>query len=74
MSMSNSPLINYVKLSPNYTSGRNHKIDTVSIHCMAGQCSVETCGNIFADPDREASSNYGIGPDDCIGIRQDRIC
>lgn len=66
--MSNSPLIDYVKLSPNYTPGRNHKIDTASVHCMAGQCSVETCGNIFADPDREASSNYGIGPDGRIAM------
>lgn len=66
--MSNSPLICYTKISPNRTIGRNHVIDTVSIHCMAGQCSIEACGDMFADPDREASSQYGIGPDGRIGL------
>jgi hypothetical protein len=34
---------------------------------MAGNCSIETCGEIFANPDRQASSNYGIGTDGRIG-------
>ena len=46
--MSNSPLVNYTKISPNKSSPRNHKIDTVTIHCVVGQCSVETLGNVFA--------------------------
>ena len=38
--MSNSKLVCYTKLSP-YTYGkRNHAIDTISIHCMAGNLSV----------------------------------
>ena len=35
--MSNSPLINYTLISPNKNSPRNHKIDTISIHCFVGQ-------------------------------------
>lgn len=58
--MSNSPLVNYVKLSPNHSGQRNHKIDTITIHHMAGNLSVETCGNIFASPSRQASSNYAV--------------
>ena len=46
--MSNSPLVVYTKLSPNHSGKRTKKIDTITIHCMAGNCSVETCGNLFA--------------------------
>jgi hypothetical protein len=68
MKMSNSKLISYTKISPNRTSPRNHKIDTVTIHCVVGQCSVETLGNIFAPTSRQASCNYGIGADGRIGM------
>ena len=66
--MSNSPLVSYTKISPNRTSPRNHVIDTITIHCVVGQCSVETLGNIFAPSSRQASSNYGIGYDGKIGM------
>lgn len=66
--MSNSPLVNYTKISPNKSSPRNHKIDTVTIHCVVGQCSIETLGNVFAPTSRQASSNYGIGYDGRIGM------
>lgn len=66
--MSNSPLVSYTKISPNKTSPRNHKIDTVTIHCVVGQCSVETLGNIFAPTSRQASANYGIGVDGRVGM------
>lgn len=66
--MSNSSLVTYTKISPNRTSPRNHKIDTITIHCVVGQCSVETLGNIFAPSSRQASSNYGVGPDGRIGM------
>lgn len=66
--MSNSPLVNYTKISPNKSSPRNHKIDTITIHCVVGQCSVETLGNVFAPASRQASSNYGIGYDGRIGM------
>ena len=64
----NSPLVDYTKISPNKTSPRNHVIDTVTIHCVVGQCSVEALGNIFAPTSKQASSNYGIGPDGRIGM------
>lgn len=66
--MSNSPLVSYTKISPNKTSPRNRKIDTITIHCVVGQCSVETLGNVFAPPSRKASSNYGVGADGRIGM------
>lgn len=66
--MSNSPLVDYVKISPNRNSPRTHKIDTITIHCVCGQGSVEGIGDVFASRDREASSNYGIGYDGRIGM------
>lgn len=69
--MSNSPLVNYVQLSPNHSGRRKHKIDTISIHCMAGNLSVEACGNLFARSSTEASSNYGIGSDGRIALYVD---
>lgn len=66
--MSNSKLATYTKISPNRTSPRTHSIDTVTIHCVVGQLSVEQIGEIFANSERMASSNYGIGSDGRIGI------
>ena len=66
--MSNSPLVSHVHISPNRTAPRSHAIDTVSIHCMAGNLSIEACGNVFASEQRQASSNYGIGSDGRIGM------
>lgn len=66
--MSNSPLVDYTRISPNKNSPRNHKIDTITIHCVVGQCTVETLGNIFAPTSRRASSNYGVGTDGKIGM------
>lgn len=66
--MSNSPLVSYTKISPNKSSPRNHAIDTITIHCVVGQCTVETLGNIFAPSSRQASSNYGVGSDGRIGM------
>lgn len=68
MAYTNSKLVNYTRISPNRSVNRNHKIDTISIHCVVGQCSVETLGSIFASTSKEASSNYGIGYDGQIGM------
>lgn len=68
MKMSNSPLVQYTKLSPNCNKPRNAKIKKITIHHMAGVLSVETCGRIFAGSGRQASSNYGIGSDGRIGM------
>ncbi len=66
--MSNSSLIKYTKLSPNHSGARTHAIDRITPHCVVGQCSVETLGEIFAQKSRQASCNYGIGPDGRIGL------
>ena len=66
--MSNSKLAVVTILSPNCNKPRNHKIDTITIHHMAGNLSVEGCGNLFKNPARQGSSNYGIGSDGRIGL------
>ena len=68
MSYTNSPLVNHTRLSPNHSGVRNHAIDTITIHCVVGQCSVEALGSLFADTNFGASSNYGIGYDGRIGM------
>lgn len=64
--MSNSPLVSYIKISPHKTSPRNHKIDTITIHCVVGQADIEPLGALFQT--KECSSNYGIGRDGRIGM------
>lgn len=54
--------VDYVCLSPNYSKGRKC-INRITIHHMAGNLSVERCGQVFANKSRQASSNYGIGTD-----------
>ena len=66
--MSNSPLVAYTKISPNRTSPRNHEIDTITIHCVVGQVTAESLGNIFAPSSKQASSNYGVDKDGRIGM------
>lgn len=66
--MSNSKLICYTKLSPNCNKPRNHKIDVITPHHMAGNLTIEQCGAGFASPSRQASSNYGIGSDGRIAL------
>lgn len=68
MVYTNSSLVTYKKISPNKTSPRNHIIDTITIHCMAGNLSIERCGDVFAPTSRKASSNYGIGSDGRIAM------
>lgn len=66
--MSNSPLVSYTKLSPNHSGQRTHAVDRITPHCVVGQCSVETLGNIFAPTSRQASCQYGIGVDGRVGM------
>lgn len=64
--MSNSPLVNYVKLSPNYDSRGGKRITDITIHHMAGNLTVEQCGQVFQT--RPASSNYGIDSSGRVGM------
>lgn len=70
--MSNSSLASYKKISPNRTSPRNHKIDTISIHCAVGQFTAKKLLNLSHfvnyDAQKGASCNYAIGCDGSIGI------
>lgn len=68
MGYSNSSLATVKILSPNHSGERNHEIDTISIHCVVGQCTAKALGNLFANESRKASSNYGIGYDGTIGL------
>ena len=69
--MIKSSLTNYVvpANSSNFARGREgNKVKKITIHHMAGVLTSEQCGNIFQKPNRQASSNYGIGNDGDIAI------
>lgn len=68
MAYTNSPLVSYTRISPNQSGTRKYPITRISIHCVVGQCSVETLGAVFAPESRQASSNYGIGYDGRVGM------
>lgn len=68
MAYTNSSLATVKILSPNHSGLRNHAIDTITIHCVVGQCTARSLGQLFANPERKASSNYGIGHDGTIGL------
>lgn len=63
--MSKSSLTDVTILTNHYSSRNGTKIDKITIHHMAGNLSVETCGNVFKN--RQASANYGIGSDGRVG-------
>lgn len=56
--MSESSLVNYRLWSPHYYTVKNKVNKKITIHHMAGNLSVETCGQVFQR--REASAQYGI--------------
>ncbi len=72
--MSNSPLVTYTKRSPNCNKPRNHVIDTISIHCTAGNKNntAKQIANlerfITYDPKNGASCNYAVGGDGSIAL------
>ena len=74
MTWTNSPLVDYTLISPNKYKGRRDskgavtKLTYIAIHCVVGQVTVERLGQIFANPNRYASSNYGVGFDGRIGM------
>ena len=66
--MSNSSLTSVTILTDNHSGQRNHAIDTITIHCMAGDMSAEGCGYWFKNGTNAASSNYGVDSDGKIGL------
>ena len=48
----------------NFTYGRSgYNLIKITIHHMAGIMSAEQCGDLWQNPNRQTSSNYGIGVD-----------
>lgn len=68
MGFTNSPLVTYTNITKNKTSPRNHKIDTITIHCIVGQWTAKQGCDYFATTDRECSANYVVGKDGSIGL------
>lgn len=73
--MNNSRLVDYIRLSPNCDRPRNALIDFITPHITAAPCTIEALGALFANPQYEASSNYGIDKSGRVGLfvdEQDR--
>lgn len=72
--MSNSPLIDYTRISPNSnprkdpTYNPTGKVTVITIHHAAGNASVEVMGEIFSQESRQASSNYAVGTDGRVAL------
>lgn len=68
--MSNSPLATYTKISPNKNSPRNKPIDTITIHCTAGNKdnTARQIADYFSNASRGASCNYVVGGDGSVAI------
>ena len=65
--MTISSLSTYTRISPNTSGIRTAEISKITVHHMAGNLTVEGCGEVFAPYSRQASSNYGVGSDGRIG-------
>ena len=68
MVYTNSKMVVCTKLSPNHSGQRTHSIDRISPHCVVGQVTAESLGNIFSKSSYRASSNYGIDKDGRVGL------
>lgn len=65
----NSPLVTYTNTNhKHYTQGRNHEIDTVTVHCTAGSknSTAKSVCDYLANGNRAASANYIVGGDGSI--------
>lgn len=78
--MSNSPLVNYTKISPKSNPRKNAtynpigKITKITPHIIAGNMTVEQAGEWFINNDRSASANYSVGTDGRIGLHVPEDC
>ena len=69
--MTCSDLAYYWDGSPNRYYGRAYDVRKITPHHMAGALSIEGCASVFDNPNRQASSNYGIGGDGRIACYVD---
>lgn len=68
MKYTNSPLVTYTLLSPNYSNPRKGKIDIITIHCFVGQVTAKRGCQAFQSSGKNASCNYVVGYDGSIGL------
>ena len=69
MNMSNSSLVSYTwQGSTSNSNPRDHVIDTITIHHMAANGSLEGCFKTLAYKQNPGSVNYGIDSDGRIGL------
>lgn len=64
----NSPLTEYIYLTPNATFPREDKITKITIHHMAADLSLEEAGELFSRTEGNASANYAIDSEGHIGL------
>ena len=64
----NSPLIDYVYLSPNADFPRADGIKKITIHHMAEELTLERLGTVFGNRDRQSSSNYAVDTDGRVAL------
>ena len=65
----NSPLTQYVYLSPNADFPRQDSIRKITIHHMADDIPLERLGEVFAEEDRQASANYAVDGRGRVALR-----
>ncbi len=70
MAYTNSSMVAYTKRSPHNSGQRTHAIDRITPHCVVGQCTAETLGEVF-NGTREVSANYGIDKSGRVGLYVD---
>ena len=58
--MTISSLSQYTRISPNTSGLRGNPVSKITVHHMAGDLDIWTCGEVFAPSSRQASSNYGV--------------
>lgn len=66
--MSYSKLCKRVIESPNNSGKRTNKVNIITPHIIVGLATMQTLGDIFKNPNRKASSNYGVCVDGIVGI------
>lgn len=66
--MAYSKLCKKIIESPNHSGKRTEKINIITPHIIVGLATMNTLGEIFSRPARQASSNYGVCTDGIVGI------
>ena len=74
INFTNSPLVDFERISPNSNCPRNAEIDTITPHHTASVIHVENLGAMLANAAFQASYNYGIGLDSRIGLFVPESC